>query len=526
MQKIYQYILMAVALVATASCSNELDEALQPASKGNLQFVVSDFPAFGEGAATRAVGLEDAGKTAWEDNDKILVHLYSQEYGNQAVELTFKNGDWESNGGTLSYLKDENPTITAVYAPDCEIKLDKTIGLIDGRQYGMAEYIQAKTTIHENTLGIRFESGRTYSRLRIVAEPLESLTVTTETGFTPAGTSDSTPKEYTLTADDNGNAYLYGKFENGNMVEVVGGVTVEHRFTETTVAGKSYALFARRGANLEKLTSTYIINDSETHYFYGSGNYGIKVESGSPTIVLSDANISLNEGDRFEETVNAIDIVATGSTTTIRVQGGQNSITTQYGAGIFVAENSTVNIIGGSRDDKLTVKAVGNAAAIGGYASGVVHYYYNCGAINIRNITVEAYGGDASPGIGNVGDRSCQTITIDNAVVYAFGNSRLNDGTPAIGCGLRTTGYASSIPTVEIKHNSIIHAHRGNSFPDYIGWAGDRSGNTSANSAINCGTGGSVIKSTIYCYTGVDATTADKVVSYDVDGNPTEQVVE
>ena len=143
MRKIYQYILMAVALVATASCSNELDEALQPVGNGNLQFVVSDFPAFGEGGQTRAVGLEDAGKSAWENGDKILVHLYSNEYGDQAVTLTFGNDEWKSDGGTLSYLKDETPTITAVYAPDCEIKSDKTIGLIDGRQYGEAEYIQA-----------------------------------------------------------------------------------------------------------------------------------------------------------------------------------------------------------------------------------------------------------------------------------------------------------------------------------------------------------------------------------------------
>ena len=46
MRKIFQYVLMAVAVIATASCSNELDETLQPASNGNLQFVVNDFPAF------------------------------------------------------------------------------------------------------------------------------------------------------------------------------------------------------------------------------------------------------------------------------------------------------------------------------------------------------------------------------------------------------------------------------------------------------------------------------------------------
>ena len=75
MRKIFQYILMAVAVVVTASCSNELDEALQPAGNGKLQFVVGDFPTFGEGTQTRAIGTQDEGKTAWVDGDKILVLL-------------------------------------------------------------------------------------------------------------------------------------------------------------------------------------------------------------------------------------------------------------------------------------------------------------------------------------------------------------------------------------------------------------------------------------------------------------------
>ena len=158
MKKIYQYILLAVAMVATASCSNELDDTLQPVENGTLQFVVSDFPAFGEGTQTRAIGTQDEGKTAWANEDKILVHLYSQKYGDQAVTLTFdaENNTWESDGGTLSYLENETPTITAVYAPDCEIKSDKTIGLLEGKQYGEAEYILARTTISENSLDINF----------------------------------------------------------------------------------------------------------------------------------------------------------------------------------------------------------------------------------------------------------------------------------------------------------------------------------------------------------------------------------
>ena len=264
MRKIFQYILMAVAVVVTASCSNELDEALQSVGNGTLQFVVSDFPTFGEDAQTRAIGTQDEGKTAWADGDKILVHLYSQKYGDQAVTLTFdaENNTWESDGGTLSYLENETPTITAVYAPDCEIKSNKTIGLLEGKQYGEAEYILARTTISENSLDINFESGRTYSRLRIAGLANQTLTVTT-TDFTPAGVNNSSPESgevpqaegsvtYTLTTDNNGNAFLYGVFAEDATVSVKqGDITLkDYTFTAEknpngTEHNKSYALDAR-----------------------------------------------------------------------------------------------------------------------------------------------------------------------------------------------------------------------------------------------------------------------------------------
>ena len=240
-------------LILITSCSNELDETLQSAGNGNLQFVVSDFPMFGEGIQTRVIGTQDEGKTAWTNEDKILVHLYSQKYGDQAVTLTFdaENNTWESDGGTLSYLENETPTITAVYAPDCEIKSDKTIGLLEGKQYGEAEYILARTTISENSLDINFESGRTYSRLRIAGLANQTLTVTT-TDFTPAGATEVATAAYTLTTDNNGNAFLYGVFAEGATVSVKqGDITLkDYTFSAEknpngTEHNKSYALDAR-----------------------------------------------------------------------------------------------------------------------------------------------------------------------------------------------------------------------------------------------------------------------------------------
>ena len=264
MKKIYQYMLMAAALLALASCSQPLvnsDSAGQSISVGGLQFVVGDFPVFGGGTQTRAIGTQDEGKTEWENGDKILVHLYSDEYGQQAVTLTFENGGWKSDGGTFDYPKDEMPEITAVYAPDCEIKSDGSIGLASGKLYGMAEYITAKTSVDGLNVSISFKDvTRTYSRLRIAGLANQTLTVTT-TDFTPAGATEVATDAYTLTTDNNGNAFLYGVFAEGATVSVKQG-DIEigtHAFASATEECVSYALDAMSPYVYDEATNTYTV---------------------------------------------------------------------------------------------------------------------------------------------------------------------------------------------------------------------------------------------------------------------------
>lgn len=243
MKKIYQYILLAVAMVATASCSNELDDTLQPLENGTLQFVVGDFPAFSEDPQTRAssFGTPDAGKTAWETNDEITVILTSDYYGEQTATLTYgEDGTWTSSG-TLSYLENETPAVSVVYNPCAETP-------------GLGEYlVTTDYMIADNTLKISFTNAiRTYSRLRIAGLTNQTLTVTT-TDFTPAGPEGATaPESYTLTTDDKGNAYLYGTFAEGATVSVKqGDITLkDYTFTAEknpngTEYNKSYALDAR-----------------------------------------------------------------------------------------------------------------------------------------------------------------------------------------------------------------------------------------------------------------------------------------
>ena len=251
MKKIYQYILLVVAMVATASCSNELDDTLQPVNNGNLQFVVSDFPMFGEGIQTRAIGTQDEGKTAWEKDDQIIVTLTSQKYGEQAAALTYDGSSW-STEASLSYLENETPSVSVFYAPCYEVTEEGTMQLRSGMQLGMTEYLSGNYEIENGIMTITFEDAiRTYSRLRIAGVANQTLTVTT-TDFTPAGATEVATAAYTLTTDDNGNAFLYGVFAEGATVSVrQGDITLkDYTFTAEknpngTEHNKSYALDAR-----------------------------------------------------------------------------------------------------------------------------------------------------------------------------------------------------------------------------------------------------------------------------------------
>ena len=250
MKKLFQYILMAVAVVVTASCSNELDEALQPANNGTLQFVVSDFPMFGEGTQTRVIGTQDEGKTAWENGDQIIVTLISQKYGEQAVALTYNGSSW-STEASLSYLENETPSVSVFYAPCYEVTEEGTMQLRSGMQLGMTEYLSGNYEIENGIMTITFEGAiRTYSRLRIAGLANQTLTVTT-TDFTPAGATEVATAAYTLTTDNNGNAFLYGVFAEGATVSVKqGDITLkDYTFSAEknpngTEHNKSYALDA------------------------------------------------------------------------------------------------------------------------------------------------------------------------------------------------------------------------------------------------------------------------------------------
>ena len=211
----------------------------------SLQFVVSDFPAFGESPDTRVIGTQDVGKTAWDKDDQIIVTLTSKKFGAQSAVLTYNGTSW-STAVSFLYLDNETPAVSAIYAPCYEVTEDGVMKLSDGMQLGMTEYIPADCSIANGSISINFTGvKRTYSRLRIAADAGQELTVST-TGFTPAGATEVATEPYTLTANANGNAFLYGVFAKGATVSVCNGnVEMEsHSFTNATEERVSYALDA------------------------------------------------------------------------------------------------------------------------------------------------------------------------------------------------------------------------------------------------------------------------------------------
>ena len=513
MKRIFTILLLSVFTLTSCTESNFSNQNVVPTT----QFVVNDFPAFK--SASRVIGIEDIGKTDWEVGDHLMV---TTDSGSATITLS-ADGVWTPDRSITGL--NNNSEIWVTYAPNCEL-VNNVVTAKAGTQYGTEEYFSTIAQFVDGVVTIAFgDMRRTYSRLRIATEAKQTITVTT-TDFYPAGAVWAAQTEpYTLTADEKGNAYLYGTFAEEATVTVHQGDTefATHTFNVATKAGGSYALYAgeKEEVDLSMLTGTYTITEGGYYEFTGTGSYGIKVESGNPRIVLNNANITVGEG-------SAID-VASGSNATIFVQDDNSlSTTAQYSSttagGIFVAEGGTVNITSNSTNN--TLRVTGNtAAAIGGkyiYAGES----YNAGNINISNVTVYAYTKNFyAAAIGSAGVGTCGTINITNAVVYAYGAGDRWTSAPGIGSAWSLVGWPETIPIVMIS-GSEIHTFRYNSASDYIGYLGDVDGNvdgsTFATGSINCGEGGSVKSSTIYCYTGLDATTTDKVVTYDADGNPTE----
>ena len=241
---------------------------------------------------------------------------------------------------------------------------------------------------------------------------------------------------------------------------------------------------------IDLLNEDCIINDDGTYYFSGTASHAIRVTGGNPEIYLEDAQINVSDG-------NAIDI--TGGNPTIHIKGNDNEVSSSGGAGIYVAENSTVTIQGNSTEDALTCEGNNLNAGIGGYMIDN-NTAYNCGNIVIDNVTLTARSGQTSnvgnyaAGIGAAANAKVGSISISNAIIYADGggdNSTM--GAAAIGGGIDYLNLSGQTEFDITISNSTIHATRGCSYASYIGAGGWHGGTAGYNIISTANITGSII---------------------------------
>ena len=450
-----------------ASCSNELDDTLQPVENGTLQFVVGNFPTFGEGTQTRAVGTEDTGKTAWEKDDQIIITLTSKKYGTQSAAITYDGANWGTEV-SLSYLENETPTVSAVYAPCYEVTVEGVKQLRSGMQLGMCEYLEADCEIQNGTINISFADAlRTYSRLRIAGLSNQTLTVTT-TDFTPAGATSVATEPYTLTTDEKGNAYLYGIFAEGATVNVKkGDVTLtDYTFTFTTELIQSYVLDARPVIKLWEYNNGETVEITDVCIIYGDGDmYDISLNIVESTTVIFDAGTS---GVKLSAPIT----VADGKTLTLRIEGDAEHT---VNGGISLGNSSNVIIEGDltKENNKLTVTATDGNAGIGAN-NGVT-----AGDITIRNAHVDATGSSkeapdylstsiSGAAIGT-SDGSMGNILIENSIIVAEGGYYESfSHAAAIGIGY----VGSTMGDIILKDSQITATNNGDGLASVIGAGG------------------------------------------------------
>ena len=234
----------------------------------------------------------------------------------------------------------------------------------------------------------------------------------------------------------------------------------------------------------------YEINSDGIYYFSGTASHAIRVTGGNPEIYLEDAQISVSSGP-------AINIE--GGNPTIHIKGNDNEVSSSDGAGIYVAENSTVTIQGNSTEDALTCEGNNLSAGIGGYMIDN-NTAYNCGNIVIDNVTLTARSnqtsttGDYAAGIGAVSNARVGSISISDAIIYADGggdNSTM--GAAAIGGGIDYLNLSGQTEFDITISNSTIHATRGCSYASYIGAGGWHGGTAGYNIISTANITGSII---------------------------------
>ena len=488
--KLFSIICLVAALLLSACSQDELAENNTALPEGEYPLQIGSVSLTAEVSEqpwTRvSENPTDGMSSVWKDGDKIGVRIGdNEETGIYVVDVDIEGSVVGVTPEKPVYWKDKQPaTITAWYPLNEELDFTH-------QDQGLTYLLQGTSNADYNTsANLTFSHRLAKVRVKLEGTKADEVTAVTVRSYPTSthshGTLDNQDRSLTpqyvpmREATYNGVKYWEANLRPGyldanNSFQVANADGVRVQVTQDRVDIKAGHVHTIKIDVGEAKPVTTDISDDGTYIVSGTREESVNIIGGNPTIYLKDANINVS---------NSPAINITNGNPIIRVFGENNTITSSNSAGIYVAENATVTITGSNRSDVLTVTGNEGSSGIGGYVIDDSNIQSaNSGNINIKNVTLYAYSsslsdmGTVSPGIGSTGSATCQSITIDNAAVYAHGCGSSSMSAPAIGNGIDwIENTASATPTVTISNNSEVHAHRGESdgrsFADYIGRAG------------------------------------------------------
>lgn len=256
MRKVLFNLWAVVLFTALYACTD--NELVNQKTDSPSLITVSEYPQYDSNS--RAIGNLDSGNIEWISGDKIYL---SSDGTNNWQEIKYDGKVWSTSSSFAS-----GTTVWAVFAPNCTL----SSGVLSTPN-GTGEYLKQQFTVaSDRSLAINFVASqcRNYSRLRIAAVPNQSISVNTT--YIPAGSTSAvtaTSSSYTLTTDNKGNAYLYGKWESSGNLSVSysnSNIYGDNNFVSTTaptsVSNKSYVFNAM---------PNYVINNGTWEIYRAAG---------------------------------------------------------------------------------------------------------------------------------------------------------------------------------------------------------------------------------------------------------------
>ena len=491
-------IIPAAALLLLTACTqdepdgqgNELPYGEYPLQIGGVTLDVesSAEPWSAKGPQTRVTEDNTDGKSSvWEWNGSEIIGV---RLGNETATYTL-NTDRNLITDRQLYWTSTAPTYVTAWYPTNE-----TVDLSD-QSKGLAYVLQAEvpgaTYDNEITLGFKHQ----LAKVRVVlsgtqaslAQSVEVHSYTSCTNNEGTPIAGSTQGWLKMKKQTYGNTECWeanvvpGTIDLANFIRLNGHAVVEKDnltdVPEILNAAKMYTINLTVGEEITEITeeNNSPINDDGYYRVSGTFNHQISITGGSPTIHLENASMNITNNGHAINIQNGNPTIYISGTNNISV----NKDT--YGAGIYVAQGSSVTITGTSVDDVLVVTGGSGGSGIGGYTSSDYNSH-PCGDITIENITVRATSnmptvtGGYAAAIGACGDKTVGSIKINNAVVYANGGGYEYYGGAGIGGGVSSLyGFGQTEFDISIA-DSEIHVSKGCPYASYIGAGGMRSEQT------------------------------------------------